>query len=373
MKLFRPLYLVLLVSCLPIGTFAQEQPLKFYEIIKDDSVKMYFTADGSFTERECADFIRYTRVDSAGNFNGYFRDIDRGDHLLCTGYYHHGNKNGYFEMFHGDGKTVRSRGSYVNNIPKGPWEYFYRSALPERTVLVTETDTLLMKFVDRDGELKVVDGNGEFKGFVAGNASISYNKFVAMGKVKDGKPDGKWTAAQGRITYCEEIFERGKLVKGIFPYAKLGAKKEYKNKSYLDTFFLNDHLYNLEGFSAMECPEDASFPGMYFMAYNPKFFSTHLRKRIDEIIQETLLTGDTTMYPVGEKTLSVQFDVNAIGKAENFVLLSLWGEQFLKVIESNIKGRVKFFLNYKTLYFRLSVQVNKDRTYKFKFRFSKME
>lgn len=373
---FAPLYLVNFFSLFFLFQFnlfgqKQERPLKFYEVIKDDSVKMFCTVGGNVTELECADFIRYTRVDSAGDFLGYFKDVDHEGNIFCTGFYLHGKRNGYFETFYPFGSSIYSRGSYVNNIPAGPWEYFYEDGLPERTLLITETDTLLIKFVDREGNVKVVDGIGEFAGPVTGHAGTTYNNFFAIGRVQNGKPEGKWVAKYQKMTYCEETFDRGKLVTGIFPYAQLGANKEYHNKSFLKTFFLNDYLFNLEGFIPDPCEGYAPFPGIFFIEFDPKYFTSHLRKRIDSIVARDLAAGNADLYPVGDNLLTVRFNVNSLGYADNFKLVTLWGGQFLKVISANISGRTKFRIENKTLYFHLSMHVEEDHKFKYDFKFSK--
>jgi antitoxin component YwqK of YwqJK toxin-antitoxin module len=376
MKCTAPLFLItfILLSIFSQSKLvAQNEPLKFYEIIKDDSVRMFFTSGGHFTQRECADFTRYTCIDSVGSFNGYFKDIDHRNNVLCTGNYHHGKKNGYFELFYFDGGTIRSRGSYVDNVPKGPWEYFYENGLPQQTVMATEVDTLLIKFVDREGIVKVTDGNGEFAGFVTGNVNVSYNQFFCRGKIQNGKPDGTWKATFATTTFCEEIFDHGKLIKGKFYLPNLKVNEVYDCKSYLKNFFLNDHLRSLENFNTMPCSEGVLFPALYFIAFDPKYFSTHLGKRIGAIVKHDMEMGSTSLYPVGDNFLCIQFDINALGRAENFVMVTPWGAQFLRVVTANIKGRVKFSRGFKTLYFHLNMHVDEDHKVKYDFRFSKMK
>ncbi|HEX8038412.1 MAG TPA: hypothetical protein VF490_04655, partial [Chryseosolibacter sp.] len=248
---------LLLCLSVPATPFAQEATPVFYEFIKDDSVKMFFNDNYRFSEQKCATFTRYIRVDNEGNFNSYYRDYQNGDILLGTGRYLHGKKNGHFEVFYANGK-IRMRGNFENDHPVGRLEYFYDSGLPERTIQIEGTDTLLITFSDAKGAVKVKEGTGEFEGPVGGNTATS--GIVAKGKVEKGKPNGKWTLTYNQMAYAKEDFDEGKFVRGVFPNAVLRRDRQYSGRSLLNNFIVLTYLSRLEEFILETCSQSAKVP-----------------------------------------------------------------------------------------------------------------
>lgn len=66
----------------PIVVNAQEIPVNFFEVISGDSVKLFVDSRDQFTEKHCAYFTRYTRLDKDANFHGYFKDITIDNRVL---------------------------------------------------------------------------------------------------------------------------------------------------------------------------------------------------------------------------------------------------------------------------------------------------
>src|SRR5436190_191618 len=241
----------------PIQLLSQENaPITFfYEIIKDDSVVMFFNERNHFIDKECADYKRYIRVNSNGDFNSYFEDVTKDNLLTGKGRYVHGKKYGRFETYYPNGK-LKVKGYYTNNRPVEQWDYFYENGLPERTLKFTATDTLLIRFVDPKGDVIVAEGNGEFKGFVAG-LSKSDNLIAAKGKIVNGKPHGKWSSTISNGPYCKEEFDNGKLIRGTFPNAQ--SDKSYNYPSHLNTFILGNYFEFLEQYRTERCADSAKY------------------------------------------------------------------------------------------------------------------
>src|SRR5450432_353431 len=85
---------------------AQEpEKVKFYEVIKDDSAVMFFNKDYYFTEKNCAAYKRYTRIDEHGDFLESFTDVDTSNQILGKGWYTNGKKNGHFEVYYANGQV----------------------------------------------------------------------------------------------------------------------------------------------------------------------------------------------------------------------------------------------------------------------------
>lgn len=361
--------LLLAIGHLPQISFGQNNSPMFYEIIREDSALLFFTERNMFAEKKCADFVRYTRLDNTGAFDGYFEDRSNENMLIGKGNYVHGKKEGHFELYHPTG-TIKSRGTYRNNIPLGQWEFFYESGSPERILRITETDTLLVRFFDKKGNLKVENGFGEFNGFVAGNSVVS-DLITAKGSIEDGKPHGKWLSTiNDNIVYCKEVFERGRLVQGVFPNAQLGGVREYHDQSFLNTFFLPGYFNSLEEFKLESCADVARYPPKNY-AFNLANFNSDLREKIDRVIENDIRTERTEDYSIGDHDLTIQFTVNAQGKTEDFRLLSPWGQQFFRTISDSIKSQTTFPSGSKTMFFHLKLTIPGGLTYLYNFQFSK--
>ncbi len=325
---------------------------------------MFFNEQNKFTDKKCSDFIRYTKVDRQANFNGYYEDLSNEGTLKSKGNYIHGKKHGYFEIYYPSG-TITCRGTYKNNVPTGTWEYFYENGLPERTIVITDSDTLLMSYSNNKGIRQITEGNGEFKGLVEGNSVI------AKGKIKNGKPDGKWTSTlTNKTVYCDEEFENGQLIRGIFPNARLGGNEEYTHRSYLNSFFLISYLNTLEDFLMVVCA-DSSVSVSEKRSSNFHGFKSDLKAKIDNVVDGDFGRGNTGDYSIGDHKLTIQFSVNGDGRAENFILLTGWGQKFFNAISSSLYRHITFPNAEKIMFFHLTMHFAGGPTYSYSFEFSK--
>ncbi len=373
--MLNKLYLIFVILLLfQNRSQGQDRQLMFYEIINNDSVMMFFSRRNTFVEKMCSEFIRYIRIDSEGNFNGYFKDLNRENLLLGKGLYAHGKKHGYFEIYYPNGK-ISCRGNYLNNIPVGQWDFFYEDQSPERTIRFTEKDTLLLRFVDNKGNLKVNEGIGEFNGYVnqLPSGPNPTGALMAKGKILDGKPDGKWTSSlhNNKTFECKEEFDRGRLIRGTFP---IRGTQDYHNGSFLNKLFPESYLSYLEGFIIEKCADP---PAIVFekhsrekYGFNFQKFNSDLRTRIDRVIENDFRTGNTQDYIIGDNSLTMQFSGNKEGKAENFVLLTGWGQHFFDAIATSIRMQTKFPSFPETMYFHLKLHYPGGFTYQYSFYFS---
>jgi antitoxin component YwqK of YwqJK toxin-antitoxin module len=288
--------------------------------------------------------------------------------LLSKGNYLHGKKHGYFEIYHPNGK-LSCKGNYLNDRPIGQWEFFYEDESPERILNITESDTLLMRFVDKKGNLKVIEGNGEFNGTVAGNASIS-SAAIAKGKIENGKPHGKWTSTIYNAVLCTEEFDHGKFIRGISPNSPLDGKKEYKDKSFINSFFLPNYLKFVETFRVAECADPVLYSSKKY-AFDIQRFNSDLRLKIDRVLENDFRTGRASDYTIGNNYLTIQFSVNKEGKAENFKQLTPWGQQFFNSISSGISSQARFPEGTKTMFFHLKLYFPGGNSYRYSFQFSR--
>ncbi|HYG02148.1 MAG TPA: hypothetical protein VD927_06850, partial [Chryseosolibacter sp.] len=246
-----PRWLITILLLSPFVVHGQNVPDFFFEIIGGDSVKLFIDRADRFTDKHCAFFARYTRIDSDGNFNGFFKDITFDNKLLGTGRYIHGRKHGYFELFHGNGKPML-RGFYDNNLPVGRWEMFYNNGLPYRTIIMQESDTLLWTLVNPKGHVDVSNGNGSYI-LYREYQSRFYHFLDLKGTVKNGRADGLWATdwkgyfAEGMAFTLKEWYDNGKMIRSNFPNEKL------RNQSRLVKFLPDTYLANVERFSLHKC------------------------------------------------------------------------------------------------------------------------
>lgn len=251
---FPKVILIISLVLLEKISFGQNKKVIFYQKITGDSTLLFFNERYHYVEKKCAKYIRLIKLNRNSNFNGSFEDVDFNNSLLGKGAYQDGKRNGYFELYYPTGKMF-CKGNYLAGAPSGLWDFYYENGLPERTIKFTHNDTLLVRFIDRKGNLKVIDGNGEFDGPVTGRTNS--NNVVAKGRIVDGKPDGKWTSFHMILNtiFCREEFANGKFVKGFFPNAKVAGVKSSSTRSFLNTFLLWQYIDNLEKFFVEKCED----------------------------------------------------------------------------------------------------------------------
>ena len=367
---FKVLVLILFITCLGgRSSIAQESSLEFFEVITGDSVMLFFNEHYKFSEKKCCDFIRRTRIDSEGYFNGFFEDHKLNvNEKLGQGRYEHGVKNGLFEQYFPNGK-LKSKGRYINGFPVGDWYYYYDNEALEKIVRVTETDTLLIEFAEKNGDKKIINGFGNFKGYVSG-ASIETNEVLAEGNIIEGKPDGKWTSSMGDQTYCKEEFEKGKFIEGNFPAVSKSKEKAYTHRSFLKTFFSGTYFNTLEEFKVEKCrdkivmKERIEFSGM-------EKFGAEVKIKINDLIKKDFASSNLNSESVFDSKFSIQFETNEKGKAQNFSLVTGMLTQLEGAITTSINRYMTFPPNEKKYYLHINFHFPGGGGCHYNFAFSK--
>jgi hypothetical protein len=352
----------LFTGLLLIATFSFAQQKVPFEVIHGDSVLLYFNKDFSFTDKPCFDFIRRTQVNNKGDFNGYFEDRNAEGILLGKGTYINGIKHGYFEFYYPSG-IIYCLGFYKNNLPTGIWEYFYESGIPERTIQITDSITLLLKCHDYTGRIKVQDGNGKFEGIVEGEMPA-----YVIGKVVNGRPDGKWyiPGYNGSSIFTEK-FENGKLIK-----SSLVSKRKMRNNKIeptLNKFFVGNYLSVLEKFKFQNCDESEQYH-VNSSSIDVQLFNYYLRRKINNVIRTNIQFRQYEYFSIGDNYMTVKFSVNEKGKAYDYQLVTDWGGHFFESVKNSI-NRAVFSSKNKTMYFHLKFLYTNKLQYKYSFKFSK--
>ena len=346
------------------NSIAADKAPVFYEILRADSVALFFNEDNTFTEKDCRHFTRFIRVTEAGDFNGYFEDYRIDNTIRARGSYLKGIKHGYFEFFYPNGK-INCKGNYENNAPVGVWEYFYENGLPERTLNIVNWEVYLMRYIDSDGVTRIKDGNGKFEDYFP--KFLDFYNVRIVGKVVNGRPHGRWIAEHPKeknALYAER-FENGKLVRTSYTPRKKMTKDI---RSSLSNFFPDNYLPSLEGFYFQGCTESMMYTNNVWL--NSQILKADLTRRIDVLIESDFQKRDIEQYTLGDSHILVQFSVNKFGKATDIQLLSEWGNHFYDIIKSCV-SRAVFSAKNETMYFKMKVSYGGGRKYRYSFKFSK--
>ena len=338
----------------PLVVPAQEIPIRFFEIISGDSVKLFVNHRNQFTEKHCAYFTRYTRLDKDANFHGRFKDITNDNRVLGTGQYVHGVKHGYFELYHGNGKLMLE-GNYENNLPVGRWRMYYNNGLPYRTIIVHEGDTLLWTLINPKGHVDVNNGNGTYVLYKEYQSRFYY--FLDLkGNVKNGRADGLWSTdwlgyfAEGMKFTLKEWYENGKLIRSNFP------NKEFRNQPRLVNFFPNTYLEHVERFSVIKCPDTVR---------NSIEVNFRLREKIQRALnksaKEMRKSNDSLSYE-GSHFSIIKICIHE-RQGEHFEILRSTSEKVLHDIIPVIRQQISPKIDTGTIYISLQIEYQNRRLY----------
>jgi antitoxin component YwqK of YwqJK toxin-antitoxin module len=384
-KTFIALFLIF--YCYAEKALGQNSDIIFYSVIHDDSVKLFVNARGKFTEEECLEYTRYVRLNNNGNFNSCFVDIDKNNNMKGKGQYVDGEKAGPFELYFPNG-NLYCKGSYKHNVPIGIWNFFYeKDGAPERTLLLENSDTLLITFFDNNGKPTVQNGNGTFVGSIEGQP-FSHKPKEAEGKIVNGLPDGKWKAIlYNNSPFLQETFKNGKLIKGEYLISTSASMAKYDSPSHIKTFFLANYLTGPEKFLTEKCIHyNDTKPGIALKDINPQIAQndkpknvqydySDLIKDLQNRIKKTLGSNNEKImqfyFQEGRNNIIIEFNVDKEGKAENLLNLSSWGDQFLNSISGGLKSYKKFPPNSGTMYLNIIFDFVGGGLYEFKLQLSK--
>lgn len=348
---------------------------KNYQFIDEDSIALFFNHRYYFTEKQCFEYVRLVKLNSQGQFEGYFEDISIDDRLHGKGNYHNSLKEGYFEIYYVNG-GLKVKGYYHNDLPTGTWEYFYENGDKERTLRFTSTETLLIQYIDSAGNVLVKEGNGRFKGLV--NALIGGDEdhsVIAEGDVIDGRPHGKWVGIFMEDPFCEEEFEHGKFVWGTS--SSRGRKNQHT--MHLDNFRRKDYFDRMDNFYTQDCKDSVlyiskpSLPNEQAKestSLNSPIFESSLKKGIDRVIENDIRTENTQEYTIGDHLFTVKIEVDKEGEAKDIILLGAWGNQFIREISSSIRNHVTFSKRSNTFYLHFKFSVSGGAFINYKYGFS---
>lgn len=225
----KVLILPLLTVAMLAGTPAVAQaPLDSYvTVVRGDSVAFYYGLDYKMVQPACATIRRLVRLDKDGSFHGPFRDVRRGDTLVASGRYQHGQKEGLFTLYHLNGKQA-ARGFFQQNQRTGDWDYWYPSGQKRQTLRFNQSDqATVVAYWDTAGIQRVQDGTGEWF-----RPDIST---AVSGPVVKGHPTGEWRrtdTASGKLLATETFDDAGRFRQGRWRGSLIpGAAPVYQDQT----------------------------------------------------------------------------------------------------------------------------------------------
>jgi hypothetical protein len=144
-------------------------------------------------------------------------------------------RNGLFRTYHSNGK-IRSEEMYKINRRVGKAKAWYPNGQLKEIRLYSEDGYAVESFFDSLGNALVTNGNGIYT--LDETDELEPKPITIVGPVKDGLKHGTFTGYLSNGTvYCEEEYERDKLVKGVsYSNGKEFTYKELHGKDYFDRF-----------------------------------------------------------------------------------------------------------------------------------------
>lgn len=376
MRIYCTAVIVLLGSLQAISQDKFIEP-GFYQHIAEDSIILFFNDRYHLIEKACVQNVRLIGLNKQGKFDGYFEDLTLQDRLLGKGHYVDGEKDGYFEIYYPTG-GVRVKGFYKNNKAFEQWEYFYENGSLERRLKITASDTLLMEYIDAEGNVLVKNGNGQFKGPVNALMGASEHYITAEGLVVNGKPHGNWIGMGGDDwLFCNEEFELGKYLGGTAPGSR---RKKQDHLRHLNKFILKDYFQLLDNFFTERCSDSSRYgykpsrqveaSAIHSRAFDTKRFNSFLREAVKRSIDHDMRMNSSDNYKNVDYTLTIRFSVSKDGKAENLSVITAWGSQFLSEIRNCMNSHATFPGSGKEMYFHMKFSFQGDAMYTYRYAFS---
>ncbi|NQX38720.1 MORN repeat variant [Pedobacter steynii] len=244
----------------------------FFEISKDDSLKVYYNAVGIVVGKKEAKFVRIGKRDPVFmNVMNDFRDYDHNGNLVFKSTMLNNYLNGSAAYFYSNG-VLKEEGSYKDDIRTGTWKYYYPDGKLSEVIEFDNGNMLIKEAYSKTGGPLVINGNGKVKILVSGFKQP--DSYEARGTVKDGKMNEKWSLFSPifQKTMTTETFKDGNFIKGYenslvmgslfyYDYPRIVLRKFYANEA-LD-FSKGESGYGTEPHELWEYKEGSPAKNIY--------------------------------------------------------------------------------------------------------------
>ncbi|GGH31197.1 hypothetical protein FAZ19_21955 [Sphingobacterium alkalisoli] len=288
----------------------------FFEQAPQGLVRFFFDQNYYLVDKNCP--YKYIErvvgfIPSKNQFHGEFKDFGPNGHILLSGNYINGKKDGIFKAYHPNGKlkweTTFKDGEYF-----GEWNYYYPDGKPMLFLEFDTADYAIKQMWNQKGKQIVTDGEGkyDFTMPIIGFTEHGFTFYNRKGKIKNGKPEGIWQVMLGdhqKTNYYigEEYYENGirhrvHHVYDFFNYyrASLTNLKEF-------SILPNDYFGLAELLLSKNCSFD-DFSG--FSIYLAKRFTTSknlLNRQIEGDFQATIQYKVAVSLEEEPKVIEINF------------------------------------------------------------------
>ncbi len=175
---------------------------------------LYYGPDWNLTNKEFGTYYRVATVNTKelafqGDFTDYFSN---GQPLLEGSYDQEGKKTGLFQRFYASG-SIYSAGNYVDDKPKGDWEYFHENGEVSEVIRFLNDDYYVVNSWDENGKSGVVNGSGKWKKVISEQDGI---KYILIAHFKNKKKVKNWLIrTDDGVLIQKEVYKDGEFVKAI--------------------------------------------------------------------------------------------------------------------------------------------------------------
>lgn len=214
----------IIITLLVIGQFAVAQESKpiYFEEAPKNMVRFFFDKNYYLVDKHCEfKFIERVATFSASKniFTGPFKDFGPNGHVILTGQYVNGKKEGLFIAYHPNGH-IKWEANYLDDEEQGIWKYYYPDGKPMLELSLENGDFSIINYFDQYGKQRVTNGNGIYEIIIPIDhyTEHGFTKFNRKGKVVNGKPDDEWLVSfvsndkkNTKYPVYLEIFDNGTL------------------------------------------------------------------------------------------------------------------------------------------------------------------
>ena len=295
----------------------------FFEVYSDDSLRIYFTCTGAVISKKCAKFYREGKADQryvniSGSFIDYHINGTKALEATMVNNYLVGEATYYYK----NGK-IKSEGTYLKDEKIGNWRYYYRSGRIQKVVSYVQGIPFIEESYGVLGRKKVSNREGKYQGSYFAHKAC--NPFVVKGRIKNGRPDGKWKFYNPNTTFpvATEYFREGRFIKGESYDAQGTYEYADKPRVKLEGFCVNENLSLVD--NAMGCP------GAWGLRY-PTYKGKWLTKRFYPDFRDSLLviTGN---HCIDNQWMIIGLSINSEGKPET---INAWSSIDDRLTESSV-------------------------------------
>lgn len=195
----------------------------YYEAAPNGAVRFFYDDRYYLADKYCT----FKAIERVGEYDfthqvfaGTFVDFDNRGQAILRGQYRQGKKEGKFTAYHPNGQ-LKWETTFVNDMPRGPWTYYYPDGKPLLEVEYNIQGTYIRNFWDTRGRQRVVEGKGryEFEVQVDGYNAYGYIRYNRRGRVVEGRPHGNWIIEyvfddDKKVGAGHEYYQNGRFVRG---------------------------------------------------------------------------------------------------------------------------------------------------------------